>query len=173
MQGQFRADFMAIWGLSGGAAAWWTPFAGDHRSAGEWFAESYRLCALYGPQMPYQTSSTDWPTYGFPGDRDPIEQDAACRLILQVGATEGLPAPTTPTVYAPRVVVQANRKVAECHRKDLLLLGKQVLCETASGGSPTGPWIIMLQSRRMGKTRLRRAHLTAADGQPLFALARR
>jgi hypothetical protein len=172
MQAQFRTDFMAIWGLPGGADAWWTPFAGN-RSAGEWFAESYRLCALYGPQMPYEAWLIDSPTYGFPGDRDSTEQDASCRLILQVGAADGLPTPASPTVYPPRVLVQANRKVAECHRQDLLLLGKQVLCETVSGGTPAGPWIVMLRSRRMGKTELRRARVTAANGRPLFALVRR
>ena len=36
------------------------------RSAGEWFAESYRLCAIYGPQMPYEA----W-TDGFAGLRLP------------------------------------------------------------------------------------------------------
>ena len=58
MEDPFRADFMAIWGLPGGASAWWSQFGSDHASAGEWFAESYRLCALYGPQMPYQTWTT-------------------------------------------------------------------------------------------------------------------
>ena len=173
MQGQYRADFMAIWGLAGGASAWWTPFASDHRSAGEWFAESYRLCALYGPQMPYDVWTVDAPSYGFPGDREAAEQDAACQLILQVGVADGLPTPLSPTVYPPRVAVQSNRKVVECRRKDLLLLSKQVLCEAESGGFPSGPWSVTLQSRRMSKTELRRARLTAANGQPLFALARR
>ncbi len=89
MQDPFRADFMTIWGLPGGASAWWTPFGGDHGSPGEWFAESYRLCALYGPQMPYHAWMTDWPAYGFPGDRDSAQQDASCRLILNVGAAAG------------------------------------------------------------------------------------
>ena len=173
MQDPFRADFMTIWGLPGGASAWWTPFAGDHGSPGEWFAESYRLCALYGPQMPYHAWMTDWPAYGFPGDRDSAHQDASCRLILNVGAAEGLPAPASPTVYAPRVLVQGNRKAAECRGKDLLLLGKQVRCERAGGGSPAGPWTVMLQTRRMGKAELRRARLTAANGRPAFALVRR
>ena len=93
MQDPFRADFMTIWGLPGGASAWWTPFAGDHGSPGEWFAESYRLCALYGPQMPYHAWMTDWPAYGFPGDRDSAQQDASCRLILNVGAAEACPVP--------------------------------------------------------------------------------
>ena len=59
MQDPSRAEFMAIWGLPGGASAWWTPFGSEHGSAGEWFAESYRVCALYGPQMPYQAWTTD------------------------------------------------------------------------------------------------------------------
>jgi hypothetical protein len=173
MEDQLRAAFMAIWGLPGGASAWWTPFAIGDGSPGEWFAESYRLCALYGPQMPYQPWKVDSPAYGFPGDRDAAKQDASCRLILQVGAVQGLPTPASPTTYAPRVLVQANRKVAECHRKDVLLLGNQVLCETPSGGSPAGPWIVILHTRRIGKTELRRARLTAAKGQALFALVRR
>jgi hypothetical protein len=172
MQDQFRADFMAIWGLRGGAGAWWTPFAGNHRSAGEWFAESYRLCALFGPRMPYAAWLTDAPAYDFPGDRDSAQQDASCQLILQVGAANGLPAPASPTVYAPRVLVQAGRKVAECRRKDLLVLGTKVLCEMASGGSPSRSWIVVLQSRRMGKTELRRAHVSAPHGQPVFTVRR-
>ena len=64
MQDPFRAGFMTIWGLPGGASAWWTPFGSNHGSPGEWFAESYRLCALYGPQMPYEAWMTDSPTYG-------------------------------------------------------------------------------------------------------------
>ena len=91
MQDSFRAEFMAIWGLSGGASAWWTQFGRDHGSAGEWFAESYRVCALYGPQMPYQAWKADSPSYGFVGDRDWGKQDASCRLILHVGAAEGPP----------------------------------------------------------------------------------
>ena len=173
MQDPYRADFMTIWGLPGGASAWWTPFANGNGSPGEWFAESYRLCALYGPQMPYGTWLTDSPAYGFPGDRDSAQQDASCRLILQVGAAEGLPTPTSPTIYTPRVLMQGNRKAAECRGKDLLVLGKQVRCERAGGGSPAGPWNVTLQTRRMSKADLRRARLTAANGQPAFALVRR
>jgi hypothetical protein len=173
MQDPFRTDFMAIWGLPGGADAWWTQFGTNHASAGEWFAESYRLCALYGPQMPYETWTTDWPTYGFPGDRDSAEQDASCRLILSVGAAAGLAAPASPTVYGPRVLLQGSRKMAECRGSDLLLLGKQVRCERPGGGSPAGPWRVILQTRRMGKPQLRRARLTAANGRPAFAFARR
>jgi hypothetical protein len=173
MQDPFRADFMAIWGLPGGASAWWTQFGSDHASAGEWFAESYRLCALYGPQLPYETWTTDSPSYGFPGDRDSASQDASCRLILNVGAAAGLPAPASPTVYAPRLLVEGNRKVAECRGIDLLMLGAPMRCEKAGGGSPSGPWHTMLRTRRMGKAELRRARLIAANGQPTFALARR
>ncbi len=172
MQDPFRADFMTIWGLPGGASAWWTPFGSDPGSPGEWFAESYRLCALYGPQLPYEVWTTDSPAYGFPGDRDSAQQDASCRLILQVGAAEGLPTPPSPTVYTPRVLVQRNRKAAECRGQDLLLLGKQVQCETTGGGSPAGPWTVTLQTGRMSKVELRRARLTAADGRPAFALVR-
>jgi hypothetical protein len=117
MQDQFRADFMAIWALPGGASAWWKPFASGDGSPGEWFAESYRLCALYGPQMPYQAWKVDSPAYGFPGDRDSAQQDASCQLILNVGAAEGLPDPPSPTVYAPRMLVLVNRKVVECRAK--------------------------------------------------------
>ena len=123
--------------------------------------------------MPYQAWITDSPAYGVPGDRDLTEQDASCRLILQVGAADGLTTPASPALSSPRVLVQANRKVAECHRQDLLRLGTQVLCETASGGSPARPWIVVLQSRRMDKTQLRRARLTTAYGQALFALVSR
>ncbi|MFZ0975438.1 MAG: hypothetical protein WAN22_24640 [Solirubrobacteraceae bacterium] len=173
MQDPFRADFMTIWGLPGGAGAWWTPFASDYGSPGEWFAESYRLCALYGPQMPYEAWMTDSPAYGFPGDRESAKQDASCRLILRVGAAEGLPTPTSPTVYTPRVLVQGNREAAECRGKDLLLLGKQVRCERAGGGSPAGPWTVTFQTRRMSTVGVRRARLTAANGRPAFALVRR
>ena len=173
MQDPFRADFMTIWGLPGGASEWWMPFGSDHRSAGEWFAESYRLCALYGPQMPYEAWMTDSPAYGFPGDREPAEQDASCRLILSVGAAEGLPTPASPTVYSPRVLVQGNRKAAECRGKDLLLPAKQVKCERPGGGAPAGAWTVTLQTRRMSKAELRRARLTAANGQPAFACVRR
>jgi hypothetical protein len=123
--------------------------------------------------MPYKAWMTDSPSYGFPGDRDAAKQDASCRLILQVGAAEGLPAPASPTVYAPRVLVQGNRKVAECRGTDLLLLGNQVLCDRTGGGSPAGQWHAILQTPRMGKAALRRARLTAASGQPAFALVRR
>lgn len=157
MQDPFRADFMAIWGLPGGASAWWTPFASGDGSAGEWFAESYRLCALYGPQMPYDAWMVDSPAYGFPGDRDPAQQDASCRLILRVGTSEGLPTPASPTEYTPRVRVQANRKVVECRGRDLLLVGNELLCETASGSPPAGSWKVKIQSRRTGKGELRRA----------------
>jgi hypothetical protein len=173
MQDSDRAEFMAIWGLPGGAGAWWTPFASGEGNAGEWFAESYRLCALYGPGMPYAAWTIDWPTFGFPGDRDTAQQDASCRLILQVGDAAGLPAPAAPAAYAPRVLVQSNRKVAECRGKDPLLLGKQVQCETMSGGSPSGSWSIKLQSRRMSMTELRRVRLAIANGHPEFALVRR
>jgi len=173
MQDSFRAQFMAIWGLYGGASAWWTPFADDHASAGEWFAESYKLCALYGPQMPYEAWMTDSPAYGFPGDRDSAQQDASCQLILQVGTAAGLPAPASPTLYAPRVLVQGNRKTAECRANDLLLPGRQVQCERVGGGSPAGPWNVILQTGRMGKVDLRRARLAALNGRPAFALVRR
>jgi hypothetical protein len=172
MQDPFRAEFMAIWGLPGGATAWWTPFAGGNGSAGEWFAESYKLCALYGPQMPFEAWMTDSPAYGFPGDRDPAQQDASCRLILQVGAAAGLPVPASPSVYTPRVLVRGHRKKAECRGLDLLLLGKPVRCEKVGGGVPAGPWHVMLETRPMGKGGLRRARLTAANGQPAFALIR-
>jgi hypothetical protein len=66
MEDQFRAAFMAIWRLPGGASAWWTLFGSGDGSPGEWFAESYRLCALYRPQMPYQPWKVDSPAYGFP-----------------------------------------------------------------------------------------------------------
>ncbi|HTP19162.1 MAG TPA: hypothetical protein VMJ65_06125 [Solirubrobacteraceae bacterium] len=173
MQDPFRAGFMAIWGLPGGASAWWTPFASDHRSAGEWFAESYRLCALYGPQMPYGAWKIDSPAYGFPGDRDPAEQDASCKLILKVGAANGLPAPVSPTAYTPRVLVRSNRKLVLCRGKDQLLPDKPVRCETASGGSSAGRWNVVLESRRMDGAELLRARLTANNGRPLFALVRR
>jgi hypothetical protein len=169
MQDPLRADFMTIWGLPGGPTAWWTPFGGGHRSAGEWFAESYKLCALYGPKMLYEAWRTDSPAYGFPGDHESAKQDTSCRLMLQVGAVEGLPTPASPTVYTPRVLVQANRKAAECPDTDLLLLGKQVRCERAGGGSPAGPWNIILQTRRLNMAELRRAHLRTANGQPAFA----
>jgi hypothetical protein len=172
MQDLFRSDFMTIWGLAGGAGAWWTPFGGDNRSAGEWFAESYKLCALYGPQMPYKAWVTDSPAYGFPGDRASAQQDASCQLVLRVAAAAGLPAPATPTVYAPRVLVRASQKAVECRGSDLLLLGPEVRCEKTSGGAPAGPWTIMVQTRRLAKAALRRAHLIAANGRPAFTLSR-
>lgn len=173
MQDPFRAQFMAIWGLPGGAGAWWAPFADGYGSAGEWFAESYKLCALYGPQMPYETWTTDSPAYGFPGDRDSAAQDASCRLILQVGAAAGLPAPASPTLYAPRVLVHEGRKIAECRGGDLLLTGTQIQCETVGGGSAAGRWNVVLQTTRMGKVALRRSRLTAVNSRPAFALVRR
>ena len=173
MQDSFRAQFMAIWGLPGGASAWWTPFANDNASAGEWFAESYKLCALYGPRMPYEAWMTDSPAYGFPGDRDSAQQDASCQLILKVGAAAGLPAPASPTLYAPRVLAHGNHDTAECRGNDLLLLGRQVQCERVGGGSPAGRWRVILQSRRMGKVDLRRARLAAVNGRPAFAPVRR
>lgn len=173
MTDPFRAQFMAIWGLPGGSSAWWAPFANGHGSAGEWFAESCRLCALYGPHPPYEAWMTDSPTYGFPGERDSGRQDASCQLILQLGAEAGLPAPASPTLYGPRVVVHENRKIAECRGNDRLLLGRQVQCETVGGGSPAGPWNVILQTRRMGKLDLRRARLTAVNSRPEFMLVRR
>ena len=80
---------------------------------------------------------------------------------------------TSPTVYTPRVLVQANRKLAECHGNDLLLLGKQARCQTTGGGSPAGPWNVILESRRMGNAELHRTRLIAANGQPAFALVGR
>lgn len=173
MQDSFRAQFMAIWGLPGGASAWWTPFADDHASGGEWFAESYKLCALYGPQMPYEAWMTDSPSYGFPGDRDSAHQDASCQLILQVGASAGLPAPASPALYAPRVLVHRHRKTAECRGNDLLLLGRPVRCETVAGGSTAGPWNVILETQRMAKVDLRRARLADVNGRPAFAVIRR
>lgn len=170
MQDPFRAQFMAIWGLPGGAGAWWTPFPGGHGSPGEWFAESYKLCALYGPQMPYEAWMTDSPAYGFPGDRDSAQQNASCSLILQVGAGAGLPAPATPTLYAPRLRVRGNRKTAECRGSDLLHLASQVRCEVRGGGSPAGPWNLVLQTRRAGKLELHHTRLAAINGRPAFAL---
>jgi hypothetical protein len=170
MQNQFRAQFMAIWGLTGGASGWWTQFGSVHASAAEWFAESYRLCALYGPQLPYQAWTTDSPSYGFPGARDPARQNASCRLILNVGATDGLAAPAGPMLYTPRVLVHGSRKMAQCRAMDLFLVASQVRCETVGGGAPAGPWNVILQSRRMTKPQLRRAQLTAVDGRPAFAL---
>ena len=67
MQDPFRADFMTIWGLPGGASAWWTPFGSGNGSPGEWFAESYRLCALYGPQMPYEDMADGLARLRLPG----------------------------------------------------------------------------------------------------------
>jgi hypothetical protein len=116
---------------------------------------------------------TDSPAYGFPGDRESAQQDAACQLILRVGAAAGLPTPPSPTVYAPRVLVRGSQKAAECRGNDLLLLGTKVRCEKAGGGEPAGAWQIMLQTRRMGKGALRRARLIAANGRPAFALIRR
>ena len=123
--------------------------------------------------MPYEAWTTDSPAYGFPGDREPANQDASCRLILQVGAAQGLPTPASPAVYTPRVLVQSNRKAAECRGTDLLLLGKHVRCERVGGGSPAGPWHVLLTTPRLGKSELRRARLTAANGRPAFALLRR
>lgn len=173
MQDPFRAEFMAIWGLAGGASAWWTPLANDDASAAEWFAESYKLCALYGPQMPYEAWTVDSPAYGFPGNRDSAQQNASCQLILQVGAAAGLPAPAGPTLYAPRVLVHENRKIAECRGNDLLLLGRQVQCETVGGGSSGGPWHVVLQTGPMAKVGLLRARLTTVNRRPGFALVRR
>ena len=173
IQDQFRAQFMAIWGLSGGASAWWTQFGNAHASAGEWFAESYRLCALDGPQMPYRAWMTDRTSYGFPGDRDSANQDASCRLILNVGAAEHLTTPPSPALYAPRVLVQRNRKVAACRGTDLLALGDQVRCQRVGGGAPAGQWNVVLQARRMTKAQLARLRLTAVGGRPAFALVGR
>jgi hypothetical protein len=172
MQDPIRAEFMAIWGLPGGAGAWWTPFTGGPGDAGEWFAESYRLCALYGPQMPYGAWTVDSPAYDFPGDRDSAQQDASCRLILQVGASADLPTPASPTVYPPRVVTHGARKVAECRGSDLLVVLGPVRCETAGGGSPSGQWHAIVQTRPMGKAQLRRTRLTVARARPAFALVR-
>ncbi|HUA06146.1 MAG TPA: hypothetical protein VMB27_19725 [Solirubrobacteraceae bacterium] len=173
MQDPFRAQFMAIWGLSGGASAWWTPFGNDNASAGEWFAESYKLCALYGPEMPYEAWMTDTPAYGFPGDRDSAQQDASCQLMQQVGAAAGLPAPPSPTLYGPRILVHENRKAAECRGNDLLLPVGQVRCEVVGGGAPAGPWNVVLETPHMSKVSLRRARLAAVNGRLAFALARR
>lgn len=161
MQDSFRAAFMAIWGLPGGASAWWTPFSNHSGSPGEWFAESYKLCALYGPQLPNKAWTTDSPSYDFPGDRSPARQDASCQLVLQVGAAAGLPAPPSPIVYSPRVLMQANRRVVECRGRDLLLAGNHVLCERTGGGSASGPWNVALETRRMGKAAFRRTRRTA------------
>jgi len=173
MQNPSRAEFMAIWGLAGGSSAWWAPFASDDASAGEWFAESYKLCALYGPEMPYDAWTVDSPAYGFPGDRDSAQQDSSCQLILQVGAAAGLPAPAGQTLYAPRVLVRANRKIAECRGDDLLLPGRQVQCETVGGGSPSGAWHVVLETGRMATVSLRRARLRAVNQRPVFELVRR
>jgi hypothetical protein len=117
---------------------------------------------------------SNWsPAYGFPGDRDSAQQDGSCQLILQVGAAAGLRAPASPTLYAPRVLVHGNRKMAECRGNDLLLSGGQVQCERVGGGSPAGPWNVILQTRRMGKVDLRRARLAAVNNRPAFALVRR
>jgi hypothetical protein len=168
MQDQFRAQFMGIWRLSGGADGWWTPLAGGHGSAGEWFAESYRLCALYGPHLPYRTWLADFPSYGFPGAGDSARQEASCRLILNVGAAAGLPAPARPALYPPRLVVQADRKMAECRGMDLLAHGNPVRCQRVGGGVPAGSWSVVIQSRHLSRSQLRRARLMAVGGGPAF-----
>jgi hypothetical protein len=169
MHDEARARFMTIWGLAGGADAWWTPFPGARGNAGEWFAESYKLCALYGPRMPYRAWTTDYPSYGFRGDREFVRQDASCRLILSVGREDGLSAPRSPAAYTPRVRVRTSHKVVECHRRDLLVLGKRVLCEQTGASSAAGPWSVVFESGRMGKVELHRAHLAAVNGRPEFA----
>jgi hypothetical protein len=173
MQDPFRVQFMAIWGRPGGAGAWWTRFGSANASAGEWFAESYRLCALYGPQMPYRAWMSDSPSYGFPGDRESAKQDASCRLILNVGVAGGLAAPASPALYAPRTLVDAHRKAAECRGMDLLVVSDRVRCERVGGGAPAGQWNVVLQARRMTRAQLSRAHLTAIRGRPAFALVGR
>jgi hypothetical protein len=90
-----------------------------------------------------------------------------------VGATDGLPTPANPSVYAPRVMTKWNRKEAECRGADLLLLGNRVRCERVGGGAPAGPWTVVLQAPRMTRVQQRRAHLTAVDGRPAFALVDR
>jgi hypothetical protein len=123
--------------------------------------------------MPYQAWMTDAPSYGFPGARDSAKQNASCRLILNVGAAAGLTAPASPALYAPRVLVDGNRKAAECRGMDLLFVGPLVRCERVGGGAPAGRWNVVLQARRMAKAQLRRAHLTAVGGRPAFALVGR
>lgn len=79
--------FESTWRLT---TPWWQPFGSDNRSAGEWFAESYRLCALFGTAHEAKepiiwTSPTSGFTYGnaygFPGYYNEKAQQATCREL--------------------------------------------------------------------------------------------
>ena len=130
MQDPFRADFMAIWGLPGGASA------GGRRSPRRWQRRRVVRGVVQAVRAVWTADALrrldgDSPAYGFPGARDSAQQDASCRLILQVGRQRAcLPAPNRVRASRAR---GSEPQVVECRGSDLLLLGNQVLCETVSG----------------------------------------
>jgi hypothetical protein len=110
-----RAQFMSILGLSGGW--WYTQTTVSYGVAitftpGEWFAESYRMCATWGINQPKVNTFED---YGYPGDRQAFasQQRQACQLIDRVGVDNGI---ATPVQQAARLTGRVIRARIETRR---------------------------------------------------------
>lgn len=104
-----RTAFMSIWGLSGG---WWNTHRdarGVTYSAGEWFAESYRMAATWGVNQAVAPVST-WEGYDFPGDRPEYtaQQRASAELIDAAGLRAGIPTPVQRTYHLSGRVMRAT-----------------------------------------------------------------
>lgn len=100
-----RYRFMQIMGLEAAAGAWWYQFPawGGSGSAGEWFAEAYRLCSDYGVNVAQDVGPTfyNWERYGFRGAEHPEQLAQVCDLIVSIGQRQGL------TIPAQRTYVKA------------------------------------------------------------------
>jgi hypothetical protein len=104
-----KLDFMQIWGLGTDLTSWW-----DYSTCanydqcgppGEWFAEAYRFCALYGEDVAdSQDAANEWTVFGFPGVADPAAMTTTCQLIAQVGQANGAPVPAQPVYALPTPV---------------------------------------------------------------------
>lgn len=114
-----REQFMSMLGLRGGSARWWYALTTVsygvtiHFAPGEWFAESYRMCATWGVDQSSEKVNT-FEDYGYPGDRPAfaIQQRQACRLIDRVGADNGV---RTPPQSTPRLIHVADRVQRRIH----------------------------------------------------------
>lgn len=102
-------QFMRIVGLDGDHTDWSNAYTvvvngvTIHFPPYEWFAEGYRLCALYGINQP--ATANTFSDFGYPGLQPSFasRQRQVCQLIDQVGVDHGIstPAQATYPVVSP------------------------------------------------------------------------